>query len=184
MTKTERVTRRRILKDDRYHAALHEAAHAVAHIALGQSFICIRLCSEPAVYKDGREQTGTRLGQTMVDLSEILYGYEAIRDEAIANLVGLAFEKKMYPKASWMMLLYFMGAASNDYVSALNQAKIVCRRMRFDPEEYMMKEWFPLAVNIVTTRWEEIVKLGTALYEAGELSYVECVKHVRVAVLA
>jgi len=162
------LTRNKMFKDERYHAACHEAAHAVACLLLGQGFDRIQLQDQPRMVHG---IPGVSMGQ-FIPTSEKVYGYEGRCVEAQISLAGLAFEKLLRPSLTWFALA--LGQCRGDFDQALEWTRRALDNSR-EAEPFMLRVLLPPVREVLVSHWGAIAEIGRVLAERGKLSQPEVV---------
>jgi hypothetical protein len=165
-----------MLVDKHYHAACHEAAHAVVCLLLHQTFKRIRICEEEIPIEERpehlkNEPAFTRLGR-FVPTDEPAFDRGA--NEAVIALAGLTFEKLLRPYHSYTFLCCF-GHARSDYGGAMQWGQRMlygCKDSNI-VESHLFKYLLPDVRRMVIENWSDIAAIGELLLQRGELSQAE-----------
>lgn len=166
-----------MLKDMRYHAACHEAAHAVICLRENMTFKCIRLCDETIESPNGLGQA-RRHGQ-FLPTEERLSRATALSETKI-YLAGIAFEKLLRPHYSYAAVCVF-GYAASDFHKAMEECGYGLYNCddHKETERFMFKHLYPPVRALVIEHWASIVAVGNALTERGELRQADVMNVIR-----
>lgn len=162
-----------MLKEDRYHYACHEAAHAVVCLREKMTFQCIRLCNERIESPNGLGPA-QRHGQ-FVPTDDSLTRATALSETKI-SLAGIAFEKLLRPHYSYAALCV-LGQAASDFHNAMDttQYGLYDNDNRREIERFIFKHLYPPVRALVIEDWPSIAAVGDALQQRGQLNQAEVV---------
>lgn len=158
--------KRRATKD--YMAAIHEAGHVVATLALGHRFNFVELGKAPIQRLDGT--MSTRGGRVNHEGNDELISFH---DEVVELWSGIAACKILRPKNNWFYYVLTGGMQDIACIKVSREKYNANPRGRFVVSEAYTDRMKMTAVGLLKMHWSSVIKVADALVVRRHLTYDE-----------